>query len=266
MKLSLIENSHSFLSESLEKALKAEGSPHQWKFAILSLVQAIELALKERLRIEHPYLIYSDIDKPNNTVSIEKAANRLQTIVGVTLNDSDIKNIRTASKVRNFIVHHGFELNEKQIKAVFGKLLGFISEFYKNHLNVKIIDIVPVKYWNEAVEIDEYVKELYARAQKQIAKEKIQDKFVMSCPRCWQDTFVWFTGKDQCYLCGHEEEVTVCQECGLLLFRHEAHHVYYGKWMSGDKKEFKEWYPDLCDSCFENYVFDEETQTVEFID
>lgn len=266
MKLTLIENANSFLGEALQKALDSEKDPHQWKFAILSLVQAIELALKERLRQEHSHLIYTDVDKPTNTVSIEKATNRLRSVANLEFSDSDLKNIRTATKIRNFIVHHEFELNVNQTKAVFAKLLGFTSDFYRDHLAIKIANVLPASLWREAVEIEDYLIELLQRAEKQIKENGIDDKFIMSCPKCWQETFVWFKDNDQCYLCGHEEEVTVCQQCSLILFENEAHRVYYGKWMSGDKSEYKDWYPDLCGSCFEDYVFDEETQSVEFVD
>ena len=62
LKFSLLENSHSFIAEAAQKAVEATNEPHNWKFAILNLVQAIELSLKEMLRREHPILIYKNID------------------------------------------------------------------------------------------------------------------------------------------------------------------------------------------------------------
>ena len=53
MKIPLLENALSFLEEALDKAVKAERDHVHWKFAILHLVQAIELSLKERLIREH---------------------------------------------------------------------------------------------------------------------------------------------------------------------------------------------------------------------
>jgi len=105
-----------------------------------------------------------------------------------------------------------------------------------------------------------YRAELYKRAQEKIGALGIDGKFIMTCPKCWQDTFIWFQGNDHCYLCGHEEHVTVCQECGLIMFENEAHKIYYRKWMRRDKKEYIDRYPDLCDSCLEDYVFDEDVQ------
>ena len=105
IELSLIENSHNFLNESLAQAIIAEEKPEYWKYAILHLVQAIELSLKERLRVEHPSLIYKNIDKPKDTVSLKFAADRLQNIANVKLEKSDLTSIQLASEIRNKIVH-----------------------------------------------------------------------------------------------------------------------------------------------------------------
>ena len=76
--MTLLENSISFFIESISKAVEAEKSPEQWKFAILLLVQAIETCLKERLRWTQDILIYSNIDKPKHTVDLSLAINRLE--------------------------------------------------------------------------------------------------------------------------------------------------------------------------------------------
>ncbi len=75
--LSLQQNAVSFLAEALAKAVLAEKEVSEWKFALFNLVQSIELSLKERLRKEHPLLIYADIDKPKLSVSLERALARL---------------------------------------------------------------------------------------------------------------------------------------------------------------------------------------------
>lgn len=81
----LLENSYNFLNYSLNEAIEAELKPEKWKYAILHLVQAIELILKERLRQEHPSLIYRDVDKQKDTVSLEYAASRLQKFLRLNL-------------------------------------------------------------------------------------------------------------------------------------------------------------------------------------
>ena len=50
LKLTLQENSFDFLKQSLSQAVLSEKTPENWKYAILNLVQAIELSLKELLK------------------------------------------------------------------------------------------------------------------------------------------------------------------------------------------------------------------------
>jgi hypothetical protein len=66
--MSLLDNAYDSVNESLRLAQRAETSERAWKFAILNLVQAIKLLLKERLYRENRLFIYDNIDKPRNTV------------------------------------------------------------------------------------------------------------------------------------------------------------------------------------------------------
>jgi hypothetical protein len=254
IKLSIKENSIDFLKEALNKALDSAYSQREWKFAIFSLVQSIELALKERLRIEHPSLIYNDVDKPTTTVSLEKATIRLENIANIKLNEKDLKNIRAAASIRNYIVHHEFDLNLQQIESIFGKLVGFLKDFFEEHLNIKIAEVLEKELWDAVINAEIVANKLYDRAMDKISSKNINPKFIMSCPKCFFNSFVWLAGEEKCYLCDYEEEISICQECGLIIFVSEAHTVSYGKWRNG-KNEEVEWFPDLCDDCFQEYIF-----------
>ena len=85
LKLTLEENAISFAEDALANAIVAEETPKRWKFAILSLIQAIELSLKELLRRQHPYPIYKNVDNPDKTVGIDQATHRFRLIAGITL-------------------------------------------------------------------------------------------------------------------------------------------------------------------------------------
>jgi len=100
MKIPLLENAWSFIEEALSKAIKAEKDHVHWKFAALHLVQAIELSLKERLIREHPFLIFQNIDSPKNTVNLETALRRLQSMGKIEFSNSDIGTIKKASELR----------------------------------------------------------------------------------------------------------------------------------------------------------------------
>src|SRR5258708_36976454 len=78
IQLSLLENSHAFLREAVSKALVATSDTPHWQFAILNLVQSLELSLKAALKEIHPVLIFENIDNPKTTVSVMGAPQRLE--------------------------------------------------------------------------------------------------------------------------------------------------------------------------------------------
>jgi HEPN domain-containing protein len=70
LQLNLLDNAQSIIIEALRKVVVAEKDHSEWKFAILHVLQAIELSLKELLRLQHRILIYTNVDKPEHTVSL----------------------------------------------------------------------------------------------------------------------------------------------------------------------------------------------------
>jgi hypothetical protein len=252
--LSLQQNAVSFLAEALAKAVLAEKEVSEWKFALFNLVQSIELSLKERLRKEHPLLIYADIDNPKLSVSLERALARLARIESVVLTSEDMKNIRVAATIRNSIAHHDVNISVEQVKIVFAGLLGFIVEFSRRQLLIEISSIISDSLWAEAIAIDRYASELCRRAEKQIADEGITSQSLITCIKCWHDTYVDKPGFERCFLCGFDEPTTVCQECGSGMFKSEGHPAYYGKWRTGIDNKYEEWYPDLCDRCYDDFL------------
>jgi hypothetical protein len=119
--LTLLENSLSFFNESLKCCRKAEDDPSYWKFAILHLVQAMELAIKEALRQVHPVMVYDDIDKPNLTVTITKGLARLKNkaIGGYTITKNEEDEIKSAIRIRNELVHYEFARPPQLIEAIY---------------------------------------------------------------------------------------------------------------------------------------------------
>lgn len=223
--LTLIQNSHSFVNEALAKALQAEKDPRQWQFAIFALVQAIELALKERLRREHPALIFKNIDDRKQTVSIEQATSRLKDLAKVAVTESDLTAIRTAIQWRNLVVHYEFEFSTEVLKPVFAKLLGFLTDFNKDSLNLFLPDHVRAENWEEAVSITDYGTELFNRARSRFETEKIEPSLIWSCPRCGNKAFVIQDNINTCYVCNSQGVVLKCENCGGLFFDDDMHEV-----------------------------------------
>ena len=226
LNLSLLENAINFAEDALSNAVVAEEAPPRWKFAILSLVQAIELSLKELLRRQHPYLIYTNVDKPDKTVGIEQATTRLRNIAGVNLTTDESSALRTAVNVRNSVVHHHVDEALADLKLVFARLLGFLNDFHRKHLDEALQDAIDDELWQRGAKIQEYGEELFRRANERIEADNLGADVLITCPKCgWEALSAFGDNQDKCYVCGHVEHLVVCDRCQKTMFfgEHEEH-------------------------------------------
>lgn len=253
--LSLRQNAESFLAEAISKAAIAEQKdPYAWKFAIFSLVQSIELTLKERLQKEHPLLVYADIDNPKLSVSLDKALSRLTNINPENLTADDIRNIRIAAAIRNSIAHHAVDVSIEQLRVVFANLFAFLVDFSRRQLNIEVSHALPAQLWSQAIAVENYGAVLYKRAVQHLKDDNIDNRHLISCIKCWHDTYANTPKIGRCYLCGFSERTTVCQECGLGLFASQAYRVPYGRWKNYGAQQAEEWQPELCEDCHIDFV------------
>jgi len=248
MKISLLENAYGFLEESLDKAIAAEKNQMLWKYAILNLVQAIELSLKEKLRREHSVLIFDKIDSPKNTVNIITALNRLQHICSIKLSKADINTILKASIIRNDIVHFEVELNAVENKIIFAKLLGFISHFNFIHLDSALDEIITFDLWQEAISIIEYAEELYERAKCIFEEKKFDFELIWACTNCQYEAFVIEDEINTCYVCGFKSDIFECHKCKNLFYKNECHELQI----------HDEQFENFCTTCYEDIISEEE--------
>ncbi|MFI5251536.1 MAG: hypothetical protein ACHQQQ_03795 [Bacteroidota bacterium] len=228
LKLNLFDNSHSFTKEALSKAILAEKDPTQWHFAILFLVQAIELILKERLRREHPILIYKEIDNPKKTTTLMQTVSRLQQIAKVEFKKEDLNAIEKASEWRNIIVHFEIDVSVQIFKPVFAILLGFLSDFHQNHFEQDLHYYIPNDLWEEAISINQYGNEIFNRAQLLMEQNNIDQKYVWICHACGWEAFVIQDDECTCYVCGHKEEVVECEYCKGTYYISDSDEIYIG--------------------------------------
>jgi len=219
-KLSLIENSHTFMREAVSKAIAAREDISQWHFAILNLVQAMELSLKELLRREHPAFIYENIDSPRNTISITQTLARIEnkSILGITIPVDEKRKIAKAVELRNKITHFEFELSEEYAMAKFSEIFAFLVYFQGRFLKVEVEDILTNDHHKSVIEIEKCFKELRQKAFQRIQDEGISEDWVWVCPNCGEETFVIDDGQNVCFLCRETEEITECPHCGELWF------------------------------------------------
>jgi hypothetical protein len=147
IRMTLGENSLDSLQESLAKVRDTDANVTAWKFAVVHIVHAIELMLKERLQREHRLLIFQNVDKPGTparpgaTVSLETALTRLQN-ADVNLDDDDLRAIGKAIEWRNRITHSEFALYVREVRTVFALLFEFIHTFHLKEMDTEVMDVI----------------------------------------------------------------------------------------------------------------------------
>ncbi len=130
IRMSLRENAYDFLNESIRSAARARDEPAAWKFAVLSVVQAIELLLKARLYEAHPVLVFENVDRPNRTVSLSQAVKRIKSAAEIHLTSREERSIRKAQQWRDQIIHHEFEFSAYEVESVYVQLFEFLVHFH----------------------------------------------------------------------------------------------------------------------------------------
>jgi hypothetical protein len=159
IRMDLRENAYDFLNESLRAAQDADSRPHAWKFAILHVVQAIELLLKARLQAEHPALIYENIDRRGNTVSFQLAVERIISLARIELSPRERRALRRAQTLRDPIVHFEFEMNEYEVKSIYVQLFEFLMRFHDEHTDFGALhDHIDSAAWSKEAELMEFFR------------------------------------------------------------------------------------------------------------
>lgn len=220
LKLSLLENSHAFMAEAARNAIAAREDIHRWQFALLNLVQAVELSLKELLRREHHLLIFDNIDTPKNTISLNQALSRIENanILGLTIPEEEKKKIKHAVSIRNKITHFEFEVSEEFAMARFSEIFAFLVYFQGRFLKVEVEDILSSDLLESVIELEKCFTELRHRALKRIEEEGLSLELAWGCLNCGEDTFIVEQGRNICFICRKTDEVVECQHCRELYF------------------------------------------------
>lgn len=156
----LLESAYDFVEHSLDVAANAEEEPRLWKFAIIDIATAVELFLKERLRREHPVLIYTKVDDGSgHTVSMDVALKRLR-VCNVTFDADDVARLNRARDMRNAIVHFSTQASSEQLRAAYVDLFEFAHVFHERELGEELHDEIGEVYWSaEATFMEEFKRE-----------------------------------------------------------------------------------------------------------
>ena len=221
IRLTLLGNSHAYLREAVKKAGAGSTDPHQWQFAILLLVQSLELTLKAKLHEMHPAFVFTDIDKQKHTVSLDLAVSRLcnKAIGGLVFFESDKEAIAEAQTFRHQVTHADYELTTTKVIHRFYDIFVFVRKFQRQHLDVEVHDLIPNDDLVVLRREVEFVNRLHADAERRIAEaEDIDADSIWPCPDCGGDTMVVADDIATCWACGHRLDVVECPHCGNRVF------------------------------------------------
>ena len=213
--LSLLDNSHAFLREAVRKALAAQTDIAEWQFAIIALVQSLELSLKAMLHAVHPILVFDNIDAPKHMVSPLQALRRLENdaIASVHISQTERRKIENAIAFRNRVTHSEFELKAEYASAKFFEMLAFVIYFQGRHLGTEVEDVVGIRDLDAVLAIAKDMHELVEKAERRIEEEEIDSDWIWECPNCGHYTFVAQDGIETCYACRQMITLVVCSHC-----------------------------------------------------
>lgn len=152
-KVTLLENALVFVNEAIRNARRAKREPRYWSFAILHAIQGLELLMKHVLQLQHPVLIFEDVDAPKHTISLILCLERLKGIAKIEIDEKEERAIKRASVQRNKIVHHEYDLNPDHYHSVFVELFEFVHYFYAKHLKGELHDKIEPILWRTEAEL-----------------------------------------------------------------------------------------------------------------
>ena len=151
--VTLLENASVFIDEAIRNSRRAKRESRYWAFAILHLIQGLELLMKHVLQQQHPLFIFENIDSPKNTIGLSLCLERLKSIAKIELDAKEERVIKRASAQRNKIVHHEYDLNPAYYRTVFVELFEFVHYFYAKHLHGELHDHIDPKLWRTEAEL-----------------------------------------------------------------------------------------------------------------
>lgn len=219
IEMNLLDNSVDYARKALRDAVDASTDPRSWKYAINNLGQAVELAVKERLRREHRILVFQNIDKPKMSVSFKTAISRLANACEVTLHPSEAGLLTKVVHSRNQFMHQECSIDEANAKVIFAKSMGILRDFYIKQLEVDFVRKIDPGLWLTFVDASGYREELLARVAERVQREGIPNNDLYACEHCTEVTLYYNeilhceSECGTCLMCGHPACMYHCEKC-----------------------------------------------------
>lgn len=198
--------------------LAGDPGPSELKYAVLHLAAAIEVLLKARLAEEHWSLVFRSTDTASRTayetgdfdsVSTDKAIDRLANVVGLDLAERDKKAVKRVVAKRNRLQHHGLTDSAQAVKAVANEALSFLLSFVGEHLRGEpgAEDPQVESTLGEVRDLLGAIDDFVAVRLRSIASALDNQQVVVECPDCGREALV-LGYPCTCYFCLARDDPT----------------------------------------------------------
>jgi hypothetical protein len=220
----LFENAVDSLRHGMEHYLEGKDSD-DYKYAIIHIHHAIELLLKERLYLDHPILIYKNINEnitdASNTVGVREAFTRHDNL-NIIIPENQQRIVFSLQQRRNVIEHHVYRPEESDFYVV-GKGLKFVRYFITEQLELDFEDILPESLVNEIIRVIYSYEERLDEAMSTVNRltgihtrdDLCDPREAQCCPECGNETVV-IDQEDGgfCYFCRERVSLEACDFYG----------------------------------------------------
>lgn len=142
LRLSLLENGLDFIREGVEQIygeVAGREGLQAHKYALIHIFSGTLLILKERIRREHPSLIYKD-PKGGNTIDFNTTLERLEHCANLKLDETSKRLLQRVQKKRNELEHYEVQLYLSDVNKWVGELVQFLDRFLKEELQASLLD------------------------------------------------------------------------------------------------------------------------------
>ena len=133
-------------------------------------------------------------------------------------------------KIRNKIEHYEFKFDARQSKVIIGRILGFIFEFSKTQLDLKLIKEYIEKKQTKLVNIhNDFIEEMRA-----VLIGNLDIEYLNDCSLCGIQSLD--TSNGECLLCGNVEDKMKCDICGKYVWESSLESVEVTEECDGGKE------------------------------
>ena len=216
--MSLLANGIDFILGAAERA--KIGAPRDLKYAMLHLVDGVELLVKARLEQEHWTLLFVQVDKASQeklrsgdfkSVDFEQAYRRLRDIVGVEIDAPVWKHLNDLRKLRNRTRHYNIDFELDQVQSLLAECLNFCHPFC-NEQFPHLADNSPEKQMLDQIWEHLVSNKAFVDARMRAIAPELNGSLPWQCPACWQEAVIVDADDTLCKFCRIPPDATSLAE------------------------------------------------------